>query len=139
MTISDSENERQPLDPHLGRLSPSNLMDTDGVIALAVVVVFVVTGFFFPALSYISIVAFGFPASAVVLIACVGWLLLRRVRRRLADACAVAFILPVSFCLVVMGSMRLDIAILILLPSGLLWAATWIIGRLRQRPTTIEN
>ena len=48
--------------------------------------------------SYVSIVMFGFPANLVVLGGYVGWLLLRRVNRSMADICGVAFALAMLGC-----------------------------------------
>jgi hypothetical protein len=71
---------------------------------------FLLASFFLPGLSYVSIVMFGFPAILVVIGGYVGWLLLRRVNRSMADICGVAMLpgAPIT-------------VLLILLPSGLLY------------------
>ena len=72
-------------------------------------------------LSYVSIVMFGFPANLVVLGGYVGWLLLRRVNRSMADICGVAFALAIAWVLFVMLPGAPITVLLILLPSGLLY------------------
>ena len=87
---------------------------------LAAIAVFLLTSFFLPGLSYVSVVMFGFPANLVVLGGYVGWLLLRRVSRSLADMCGVAFALAVAWVLLFMLPGSPIPVLLILLPCGLL-------------------
>lgn len=99
-----------------------------GVVAIAI---FLITLFFLPGLSYVTIFMFGFPASLVVLGGYVGWFLLRRVSRRLADMCGAAFALAIVCVLFFILPGAPILALRILLPSGLLWTILKIVnGRL---------
>jgi hypothetical protein len=66
MAVSESGKESEVLDRYFGS-SPTAGPPSRFAIALVAVGVFLVTGFFFPVLSYISVLMFGFPASVIVL------------------------------------------------------------------------
>ena len=102
----------------------------------AAVAIFLLASFFFPGLSYVSIVMFGFPANLVVLGGYVGWLLLRRVNRSMADICGVAFALAIAWVLFVMLPGAPITVLLILLPSGLLYTILKV--KSRHNATRIE-
>jgi hypothetical protein len=87
----------------------------------AAVAIFLLISFFLPGLSYVSIVMFGFPANLAVLGGYIGWLLLRRVNRSMADICGVAFALALAWVLFVMLPGAPITVLLILLPSCLLY------------------
>ena len=105
----------------------------DFAIGVAAIAVFLLTSFFLPGLSYVSVVMLGFPANLVFLGGYVGWLLLRRVSRSLADMCGVAFALAVAWVLLSMVLGTPISVLLILLPSGLLCIILKIASRRVQR------
>ena len=100
---------------------------------VAAIAVFLLTSFFLPGLSYVSVVMLGFPASLIVLGGYAGWLLLRRVSRGLADTCGMAFALAVAWVLLPMLLGTPIHVLLILLPSGLLYIILKITNRRVQR------
>jgi hypothetical protein len=88
---------------------------------LAAIVVFLTALLFLPFLTYASLGYFGFPANLVVLVGYIGWLLLRRPSRMLADMCGVAFAIALGIVLTVILFVEPRIVLLILLPSGLVY------------------
>lgn len=88
---------------------------------VAAVIVFLTALLFLPFLTYASLGMFGFPANVVVLGAYVGWLSLRRYCRMLADMCGVAFAIALAIVLVTILLIKPSTALMILLPSGLLY------------------
>ena len=108
---------------------------------LAAIAVFLSTLFFLPALSYVSIVMYGFPVNLVVLGGYVGWLLLHRVSSMLADLCGIAFVMAVALVLGAVLLIKASLALMILFPSGLLYMVLRILGYrpLQRSQQTIEN
>lgn len=91
--------------------------------------------FVLPALSYLSAATYGFPANLIVLGGYVGWLLLRRFSRILADLCGVAFLMAVALVLTAVVLLKASLAAMILLPSGLLYLGVKVFShRLTRRP-----
>ena len=100
---------------------------------LAAIAVFLTALFCLPALSYLSLAMFGFPANIVILGGYVGWLLLRPVSRMLADMCGVAFVIAVVLVLVAIVLAAPGVALMILLPSGILYIILRILSNRSTR------
>ena len=88
---------------------------------IVAIAIFLVTLFFLPGLSYVTIFIIASPASLVVLGGYVGWLRLRRISRSLADMCGSTFALAVVCALFFILPQAPILGLRILLPSAFLW------------------
>jgi hypothetical protein len=84
-----------------------------------------VTLFLFPAISYTSVIFYGVPAAAFILLGYVVWLFLMPRNPRMAIAFSVGFIPPVAFCLMLLVAIKPLYVGTILLPVP----CFWFIGR----------
>src|ERR1043166_6132171 len=76
----------------------------------------------FPAISYVSVDFYGFPAAAFVAFGFSLWLIMRRYRPGVAGVFCVAFSAPVIFCLVPMFFTDGPyLPLLIVAPTAILW------------------
>ncbi|PYV37390.1 MAG: hypothetical protein DMG06_28245, partial [Acidobacteria bacterium] len=101
-------------------------------LGIFVVAVALGTLYVFPALSYVSIVGYGFPASLLVLAGYATWLILQHVNKRLAQAFLVAFASPILFFLIFL-LMTPHLPFMIIAPTFCLWLARRILARHRQQ------
>ena len=91
------------------------------------------TLYVFPALSYVSIVGYGFPASLLVLAGYATWLILQHVNKGLAQAFLVAFASPILFFLVFLLLTAPHLPFMIIAPTFCLWLVQRILTRHRQQ------
>lgn len=102
-----------------------------------IIVFAVVTGavtlFLFPAISYTSVIFYGLPAAAFILLGYVVWLFLMPRNPRMAIAFSVGFIPPVAFCLMILVAIKPLYVGMILLPVACLWFIARFAGKVRLK------
>ena len=102
---------------------------------VAAIIVFLTALLCLPFFMYVSIAYFGFPANVVVLGAYVGFIFLRRYSPMLAYMCGVTFAMAVVIVLTVILLIKPSTALMILLPSGLLYLGVKVVShRLTRHP-----
>jgi len=101
-----------------------------GVFAIGVAIG---TLYIFPALSYVSIARYGFPASLLVLGGYITWLILQRINKNVADAFFVAFGSPIVFILIVLLLMAPRLPIMIVVPTFCLWLLQTFLSKHRSQ------
>lgn len=85
------------------------------------VVTGLVTLFLFPAISYLSIIVYGLPASIFIFIGYELWFIFRRYNQKMASAFSIGFIPSVVFCLMVLLFMSPLYVGMILLQFSCFW------------------
>jgi len=102
---------------------------------VAAIIVFLTALLCLPFFMLVSLGYFGFPANVVVLGAYVGCIFLRRYSLMLAYMCGVAFAMALVIILTAILPIRPSTALMILLPSGLLYLGVKVFShRFTRRP-----
>jgi len=87
----------------------------------------------FPALSYVSIAGYGFPASLLVLGGYITWLNLQRINKSVADVFLVAFGSPIVFILIPLLLTGPRLPIMIVVPTFCLWLLQTLLSKHRRQ------
>jgi hypothetical protein len=97
-----------------------------GVFAIGVAIG---TLYIFPALTYVLIAGYGFPASLLVLGGYLTWLILQCINKSVADAFFVAFASPIVFILIPFLLTVPRLPIMIVAPTFSLWLLQRFLSR----------
>jgi len=110
-------------------MNPAKDQMSQAKFVLFAVVTGAATLFLFPAISYTSVVFYGVPAAAFILLGYVVWLFLMPRNPRMAIAFSVGFIPPVALCLMILVAIKPLYVGMILLPV----ACFWLTGRFARK------
>ena len=87
------------------------------------------TLYVFPALSYMSMARYGFPASLFVLGGYVTWPIVQRINKGVAEAFLIAFASPILFMLIALLLTAPPLPVMIIAPTAVLWLVQTFLGK----------